>query len=289
MSAPERAEESAAGVKSGPEASGQAADQHRKLTDMQSGAAPLAPAPGPESEPELLESGPGRNGPPRRTLPMVLGVAALVVAALLAWQFWPRPIAPISLTELQGIYAGMVRGDGTNDASLMQRKDDADPWTVTPAGCAPLFDTTAFDQYPADAVDGVGTYWLAARVGTSLFTYRFADADLARRAYDRIDTALTTCEGQQVRVAQPLKPTGDQTVEIARTPVTFGSGVRDQLGYQYGPDREARFAVHVLRFENTISWQFRYDTAVGDYSPLPAQQMMDSLVAQTRSVIDLRT
>ena len=138
-------------------------------------------------------------------------------------------------------------------------------------------------------MDGVGTYWMAQRVGTSLFTYRFADAQTATRAYGRIDAALTACEGEQVRVAQPRKPVGEPKVEIVRTPVTLGSGVRDQLGYRYGPDAEARFAVHVLRFENTISWQFRFDSAVGEYSPLPAQQLMDSLVAQTQSVLDLRS
>jgi hypothetical protein len=44
----------------------------------------------------------------------------------------------------------------------------------------------------------------------------------------------------------------------------------------------------VLRFENLLTWQFRYDTSSAGYSPLSAQQIMDSLVAQTRSVVELR-
>lgn len=251
---------------------------------MESGAAPVAPAP----EPELLEGGPRPDRRSRRTRPILLVVIALVVSGLLAWQFWPRPVAPLTLTELQGVYAGMVRGDGTNDASLLRRDDDPDSWTAAPAECAPLFDTTTFERFPAESVDGVGTFWLAARWSTSMFTFRFPDAGVATRAYEQIDAALTACEGQQVDIARQQAPVRRQTLKIVRTPVTTASGIRDQLGYLYTPDDTTRFAVQVVRYENTVSWQFRNDSATGEYDPLSAQQVMDSLVAQIQSVVDLR-
>lgn len=219
---------------------------------------------------------------------MMLGVIALVVAGLLAWQFWPRPVAPLTLTELQGVYAGMVRGDGTNDASLLRRDDDPDSWTAAPAECAPLFDTTTFERFPPESVDGVGTFWLAERLGTSLFTFRFLDAAAASRAYRQVEGALTACEGQSVEIARQQPPHRRQTLKIVRTPVTSESGIREQLGYLYAPDDAARFAVHVVRYENTVSWQFRYDSAAGGYAPISAQRVMDSLVAQIQSVVDLR-
>ena len=236
-------------------------------------------------EPEVLEAGPGTGRPRNRfALPVGLGVVGLLVAALLVWQLWPRPVAPLSLAELQGIYAGMVRGDGTNDASLLQRNTSDERRSVEPVECLPLFDTTALDRFPEDATDGVGTFWMAERVGTSLLTFRFADAETAIATYDRIAAALRSCTDRPVRLDERRV----RTVTVHPTPVTLTSGIDDQLGYQYSPSPYTRFAVHVLRYENLLTWQFRYDTADGEYSPLPAQQVMDSLVAQMTSVVELR-
>lgn len=243
------------------------------------------PAPvGPPPPPEVLEAGPGVDRRGRATLPVLIGIVALVVALLLGWQFWPRPVAPITLTELQGIYAGMVRGDGTNDASLLDLRSDPSPDRIDPDECRPLFDVTSLDDHPDEAQDGVGTFWMAERVGSSLTTYRFVDAEAARRAFLRTETALTACDGRRATVVQGRRWSAD----IQRTAVDDGDGIQDQLGYVYAPGPEARFAVHVLRFENLLTWQFRYDTSSGGYSPLSAQQIMDSLVAQTRSVVELR-
>ncbi len=251
---------------------------------MEGVGAPVAPAP--EPEPEVLEAGPGDGGPRyRRAVGLTVLVAALVVVSLLVWQLWPRPVPPLTLDELEGVYAGMVRGDGTNDASVLHRNADSDRRSVSPTECSPLFETTAFDRFPADALDGVGTFWMAERVGTSLFTFRFADAAAAGRAYAQVAAALQACAGHPVRVAD-RRP---QTVEVERTSVAAGSGVRDQLGYLYSPAPSTRFAVHVLRIENLMTWQFRYDTSEGVYSPQPAQQVMDSLAAQISSVIELRS
>ena len=97
--------------------------------------------------------------------------------------------------------------------------------------------------------------------------------------------ALNACADSDVVVAERRATT---VRSGARRRSTSANGARDQLGYVYGANAGARFAVHVLQIENTVSWQFRYDNTDGEYSPLPAQQLMDALVSQTRSVIDLR-
>ena len=43
----------------------------------------------------------------------------------------------------------------------------------------------------------------------------------------------------------------------------------------------------MLKFNNTISWQFRYEPTLGDYLPLTAQRVMESLTDQMRAVQDL--
>ncbi len=214
---------------------------------------------------------------------MASSLALLI--GVLVWNFWPRPVAPLTLAELQGVYAGMVRSDGTNDVSPLQRRN-ASPRSidVTPAECVPLFDATVFNQFPAEAVDGVGTYWLGGRDTLSMFTMRFVDAPTAARAYVRVNDALTACDGQQIRVVD-RRPA---TVRLERIPVTDDSGVRAQAAYAYSTEQSSTFAVHLLQFENILTWQFRYDATGNEYSPLPAQQLMDALMLQTQSVLELR-
>ena len=48
-----------------------------------------------------------------------------------------------------------------------------------------------------------------------------------------------------------------------------------------------KLVVHVLLFNNTISWQFRYEPVLSAYLPLTAQRLMDSFIDQMRAVQDL--
>lgn len=219
---------------------------------------------------------------------LVGGVAALVlvlVAGVLAWNFWPRPVAPVTFPELQGVYAGMVRSDGTNDAAPMLRRN-ASPRAVdvSPAECVPLFDATVYNRFPPDALDGMGTYWLGRQETASMFTMRFVDARTAARAYRRVTDALASCADQPVRFAERRAA----TVRPRRITVTDASGIKAQTAYSYSTAPSSTFAVHVLQFENIVTWQFRYNSTGNEYSPLSAQQLMDALMLQTRSVIDLR-
>ena len=44
----------------------------------------------------------------------------VVIGGGAVWKFWPRPIEPLSLSDVQNTYAGMVRADGTNDEGCIQ-------------------------------------------------------------------------------------------------------------------------------------------------------------------------
>jgi hypothetical protein len=240
----------------------------------------------PSPPPEVLVLGP----PPRRRRPgllvLVVVLAVALLAGLAAWRFWPRPVPPLTLAELQGVYAGMVRSDGTNDASLLERRNAPDDVVdVTPAACAPLFESTAFNHFPAEAIDGMSTYWLGGQDPIAMFTYRFADAAAAHRTFRRLADASATCVGSDVQV----RARRTVTVRPESVPVNTDNGVDRQTAYSYRDGSSSRFAVHVLQFENTVSWQFRLERAERDYSPVPAQQLMDALMLQTRAVVELRT
>ena len=56
---------------------------------------------------------------------------------------------------------------------------------------------------------------------------------------------------------------------------------------QFEFDDGTKLAVYVLIFNNTISWQFRYQPATTNYQLLDAQRVMDSLTDQMRAVQDL--
>ena len=76
----------------------------------------------------------------RRGKLVLVAVVLALLGGLLLWRFWPAPAPLFSLSDLQGVYYGMVRSDGTNDASVIDRR-----WTceqegyVLPAACEPLF------------------------------------------------------------------------------------------------------------------------------------------------------
>src|SRR4029450_98686 len=77
----------------------------------------------PQSEPEVLTVGIGKaGGLPRRSKFILVAVVLALLAGLLAWRFWPAPAPLFSLSDLQGVYYGMARSHGTNDASVIDRR-----------------------------------------------------------------------------------------------------------------------------------------------------------------------
>jgi hypothetical protein len=239
----------------------------------------------PQSEPELLTVGSGEVGRlSRRGKFLLLAIAAALLAGLLLWRFWPAPAPIFSLSDLQGVYAGMVRSDGTNDASVIDRR-----WTseqdgyVLPAACEPLFEATVLNRAPRDALDGVGTFWELNRSAVSLFTYRFPDVASAEREYQRLATVLDNCRDVPVQVHARPASRGMLTV----TPLILDSNAPPQVAYVLTTNDGTKLAVHLLAFSNTVTWQFRYEPVLGAYLPLTAQRVMDSLTDQLRAVQDL--
>jgi hypothetical protein len=231
----------------------------------------------------------------RRRLIAVVIVLAVVAAGFAGWRLWPRPAAPFSLGDLQGVYAGMVRSDGTNDASMLSRENFADtPMTVDPVACEPLFETTTFSRFPADALDGVGTYWPNDRVAISLFTFRFADPAGAQRQFQQIEAALSACADRPMRILPwPISEPAPNWVRVqsgllTRTPTRPQQGVRMATAYLFTTDDGIKFAVAVFAYNNLVSWQFRYDPQSGPYDPLAADQLTYSLATQMRSVEESR-
>jgi hypothetical protein len=235
----------------------------------------------PSPLPEQLVLGPRPDRRLSRWLPVAaLAIGLLIVAGAAVWRFWPRPIEPLSLLELQGTYEGMVRSDGTNDASVLTRRSVAEtPVTVTPAECSPLLEATMANRIPAAALDGVGTYWIGQGSTTSLFTMRFTDADQAETERTRIADALDACADRQITVrtqesAAPWQPT------VVRT----STGSDDQPGYTLdGPN--GLTAIQLMPYLNTVTWQYRYETGSATYTPLAANQLMQSLHAQLDAVV----
>jgi hypothetical protein len=188
------------------------------------------------------------------------------------------------LVDLQGVYAGMVRADGTNELSTLTRDRLTEPPpTITPAACVPLFEATLSNQFPASAIDGVSTYWLNEGPATiSLLTFRYPDAAAARQQFSSVSTALRTCADLDVRV--------NGGAVLHETPQLVGrpAGVQDYLSYvESHDDGDSRFSTDVALVDNTVSWQYRFDNSSPEnYSPVAAQQLMTSLVMQLHSVQD---
>lgn len=242
----------------------------------------------PSAAPEELFLGPRR----RRALPRWLGLAALLVGVLVlataaGWRFWPRPVEPFSLAELQDTYAGMVRGDGTNDASVItQEKVPENRLTVVPEECAPLVEMTMASRFPAGAPDGVGTYWVGDPSTISLFTLRFADAASATSERDRLAATVDRCAGQRLQARRPGEsPIGSLAGTLSRLPQRPAAD--DQVGYLL-TTRDGITAVQLMAYENTLTWQYRYESGSTDYSPLAADQLMSSLRSQLDAVVAAR-
>jgi hypothetical protein len=249
-------------------------------TPVQDGPPPLA------SEELVLGPRPRRELP--RWLPIVaLLVGIVVVAAAAVWRFWPRPLEPLTLGELQDTYAGMVRSDGTNDASVLTRQTVAEtPLTVTPPRCAVLVQATVANSFPDTARDGVGTYWLGSGSTISLFTLRFDDQTAAETERERIVAVLDACADERIVVRRSdVSYVEGWAATVAAIP--DGSGVDGQVGYTlHGPD--GLMAISLMPYLNTLSWQFRYETGPRTYSPLAADQLMQGLHAQLDAVVAAR-
>jgi hypothetical protein len=239
----------------------------------------------PQSEPEVLTVGSGEAGRLSwRGKLILVAIALALLAGLLLWRFWPAPTPTFSLPDLQGVYAGMVRSDGTNDASVIDRR-----WTseqdgyVLPSACEPLFDATLLNRAPREALDGVGTFWELNRSAVSLFTYRFPDVASADREYQRLAAVLDNCRDVPVQVHARPASRGMLTA----TPLSLHSNAPPQIAYVLTTNDGTKLAVHILVFNNTVTWQFRYEPVLGAYLPLTAQRVMDSLTDQLRAVQDL--
>jgi hypothetical protein len=235
--------------------------------------------------PETLAFGPGPiRRPSWRPVAIVL-VAALLVTAALAVCLRSRPTDYFAFADLQDIYSGMVRSDGTNDAAVLSRdRPRPAPVAVLPRSCLPLVETTLADQLPANALDGVSTYWLGEGSTTSavsLFTLRYRDGATALREYQAIDDALSTCDGNEVTV-------GPNAGLVTATPVSNENGARAQLGYLVTLATGDRYAISVLQYANTITWQFRLEFGNQPYESYVAQRVMDSFMAQVLSIQELR-
>jgi len=197
-----------------------------------------------------------------------------------AWRLRPAPEPPFRLVDLQGVYAGMVRSDGQNDAAVIDpRRVVAEAETVTPSACRPLFEASVLNRPPAAALDGVSTFWAQGSTGVSLFSYRFADVAGAGREFARLAGAYAGCRDNRVAVTGRLAAAG----ELA--------GLRQdrvQLAYVLASADGTKLAVHVLALSNTVSWQYRYVPVPGPYDAQTAQNVMDSLADQMHSVQELR-
>ena len=237
-------------------------------------------------DPEVLAFGPQpiRRPSSSRPIVIVLVAALLVTAALAVWWLRSRPTDDFTFADLQDVYAGMVRADGTNDAAVVSRDQPRPaPVAVSPDACLPLVETTLADQLPEEALDGVSTYWLGegSTSAVSLFTLRYRDSPTAIREYQAIADALTTCDGETVTV-------GRDSGVVTATPVSTGNGARAQLGYLVTMATGDRYAISVLQYANTITWQFRLEFGSEPYQPYVAQRLMDALMAQMLSIQELR-
>jgi hypothetical protein len=239
----------------------------------------------PRSEPEVLTVGLDQSGRlSRRGKFISVAVVVILLAALLAWRFWPTPAPLFSLSDLQDVYSGMVRHDGTSEASVIDRRwsSEQDGY-ILPAACEPLFEATVLNRAPREALDGVGTFWELDHSAVSLFTYRFRNVESADREYQRLTSVLDNCRDVPVQVHARPASRGMLTV----TPLSLANDAPPQVAYVLTTNDETKLVVHVLEFNNTVSWQFRYEPVLSAYLPLTAQRLMDSFIDQMRAVQDL--
>jgi hypothetical protein len=237
------------------------------------------------AEPDVLTLGPSSTAHrPRRW--QVVSLAIILVLALMAggWWLWFKPAPDFTLDALEDVYSGMVRSDGLNDLYTIEQGNlpAAEPVTVTPAECAPLFETTVYNRFPDGAMDGVSTYWFGDPATVSLLTVRYPDRAAARRAYASVERAMEGCVRNPIR----LKANG-AAGQVTPAEAIDVPGADGHLGYTYSTGSRERYAFHVMRYANTITWQYRYESRSNSYSALPAVQLMTGLVMQMRAVQEL--
>ncbi len=243
-------------------------------------------------EPEVLTTGMAPlSGRARRALLIGVLVLAVGLAGFAAWRWWPRPSPPFSLSDLQDVYAGMVRSDGTNDASVLDRQNFTVPTAaVQPTECEPLFEETTFSEFPDTAMDGVGTYWPSQQTAVSLFTFRFADRAAAAAEFAQIDRAVTACAGRRIEIVpRPLTepPTQSPYTRIgtlSRSGSAPLAGIQLRSGYLFTTSDGLKFGVDVFVYDNLVSWQFRYDPLPGAYDQGTADQLTSSLADRIRYI-----
>jgi hypothetical protein len=219
----------------------------------------------------------------RRGLLLLLVLVVLAAGGYGAWQLRPRAAPDFSLADLEGVYAGMVRSDGTNDVSLLDREQMKDPVPpISRAECAPLFEFTLANQYPATAAEGVATYWLDPGSAVSLMTFRYPTADAAAAEFERVETALQACTDGTLTV--------DRTagVRIVEQTLPAATGVQGHRSYEVDyPVRDVRYQTEVLRLTNTVTWLYRYDYGPQAASPVEgSQQLMTSMIQQMQAIQD---
>jgi|SRR3954447_14117098 hypothetical protein len=239
----------------------------------------------PRSEPEVLTVGLGESGRlSRRGRLILVAVVLALVAGLLAWRFWPTPAPLFSLSDLEDVYSGMVRHDGTSEASVIDRRWSSEQeGYILPTACEPLFEATVLNRPPPEALDGVGTFWELDRSAVTLFTYRFRDVASTEREYQRLMAVVDNCRDVPVEVH--ARPASRGILSI--TPPTVEKDAPPQMAYVLTTNDGTKLSVYVLVFNNTISWQFRYQPALTSDQLLYAQRVMDSLTDQMRAVQDL--
>ncbi len=233
------------------------------------------------SEPEVLNTGLGESDRlSRRGRLILIAVVMALLAGLLAWRFWPVPEPLFSLSDLKGVYYGMGPSDGTDHASVIDRRwsSEQDGY-ILPAACEPLFEATVLNRPPQEGLDGVGTFWQLDRSAVSLFTYRFTDVASADREYQRLAAALDNCRDVPVQVHARPASRGMLTA----TTLALDGTAPPQIAYVLTTNDGTKLVIHVLAFSNTVSWQFRYEPVLSEYLPLNAQRLMDSLVDQLRA------
>lgn len=234
---------------------------------------------------DVIDIGDAPNPHRRRRLVALAVVLVVLVAGLATWQLWPRPVAPLSAAEMQGVYAGMVRSDGTNDAQQIPGNRRITTPIVDPTTCTALLEPTEAGLVP-NAVDGMATYWIEGG-GTAMTTQRFADRAAAATAWKRYETALPSCDGREVKVGDT-----HSVGTITHTPTGPALTGADQLGYRFvignlgTPD--SQYVFRLVLFNNTVTAVFRLISGSATYSELTDDRVAQSLTEQMKAVQDLR-
>lgn len=232
---------------------------------------------------ETLELGGVATWRPGRRSLIVAVTIALLVAGALAWTHRPRPLPDFTSTSMQDVYAGMVRGDDLNQWSQLIPRPQGDPDLpyVAPAECAVLFTTPLFQTQPPQSVDGVGTYYTSTvgdrTVAIQLLTWRYDSDEAAQHGYEAVKAAVGGCAGHNVRL---------DGVDMQLSAADGGSPAAGApaLAYTFVV-QGSPLALHVMRYANTITWQFRMIPGdVEHYDPAPAAQLLLSLYQQLVAV-----